>query len=76
MSNSASRFKAMLKQRGYNMTRLADEMGMTRTQMSNRVSGTVKWTWSDAIQVTSRLSITFEEFREFFPEFPEGRGAA
>jgi len=36
----------------------------------------VKWTWSDAIQVTTRLSITFEEFREFFPEFPEGRGAA
>lgn len=76
MSNSASRFKAMLKQRGYNMTRLADEMGLSRSQMSNRVSGTVKWTWSDAIQVTTRLSITFEEFREFFPEFPDGRGAA
>lgn len=76
MSNGAIRFKAMLKHRGYNLSRLAEEMGMTRTQMSNRVNGAVEWTWSDAIQVTTRLAITFEEFREFFPELPGGRGAA
>ena len=72
MSNCGSRFKAMLKRRGYNMTRLADELGLTRTQISNRVHGAVPWSLPEAVQASKALGMTLPEFAAYFPAGRKG----
>lgn len=73
MSNGGIRFKAMLKRRGYNMTRLADEMGLTSTQVSNRVHQVVPWRLPEAVRAADVLGMTLDEFAAFFQA--TGKGA-
>lgn len=68
MDIASMNFRTTARRRGFPLTRLADELGMTRTQISNRVHGAVAWTLPEAIQAARCLGMTLPEFAAYFPD--------
>ena len=65
MANRA--FTALIKSKGYNKQRLAEEMGIAPAMLSYRVTGRSPWKWKEVGKVCEILDITFDEFAAYFP---------
>ena len=56
MSNIA--FTALIKSKGYNQKRLAEETG---------INGVNDWRWPEVSLICAALGITYDEFATYFP---------
>ena len=72
MGSTRMAFRAIAWKRGYPLTRLADELGMSATMVSNRVRGVVPWTLPEAIRAAEVLGMTLPEFAAYFPAARKG----
>ena len=73
MDSASMSFRATARARGWPLIRLADELGMSPTQISNRVHRVVPWTLPEAVQASKALGMTLPEFAAYFPA--DGKGA-
>lgn len=73
MDSASMSFRATARARGWPLIRLADELGMSPTQISNRVHRVVPWTLPEAVQASKALGMTLPEFAAFFQA--AGKGA-
>ena len=60
-------FSALLRSKGYNHMRLAEACGLSKTQMSLRVTGRTPWQWPEVGRVCEVLGITLDDFAGCFP---------
>lgn len=60
-------FTALIKSKGYNKQRLAEEMGIAPAMLSYRVTGRSPWKWQEVGKACEILDITFDEFAAYFP---------
>lgn len=65
MTNIA--FKALLKSKGYNQKRLAEETGIPPGVLSHRINGVNDWLWPEVGRICASLGITYDEFAAYFP---------
>jgi len=68
MDGASMSFRAIARAHGWPLIRLADELGMSPTMVSNRVRGVVPWTLPEAVQASKTLGMTLAEFAAYFPE--------
>lgn len=54
-------FNCFIKAHGYNQRRLAEEIGMTRAQMSNRANGLTEFSVGEAKKIAAVLGVNLEE---------------
>lgn len=73
MDSASMDFRAIARERGCSLTSLADELGLTSTQVSNRVHQVVPWRLPDAVRAADVLGMTLDEFAAFFQA--AGKGA-
>lgn len=73
MDSASMDFRAIAFERGWSLTSLADELGLTCTQMSNRVHQVVPWRLPEAVRAADVLGMTLDEFAAFFQA--AGKGA-
>ena len=73
MDSASMSFRATARARGWPLIRLADELGMTCTQVSNRVHQVVPWRLPEAVRAADVLGMTLDEFAAFFQA--AGKGA-
>ena len=73
MGSASMSFRATARARGWPLIRLADELGMSPTMISNRVRGVVPWTLPEAVRAADVLDMTLDEFAAFFQA--AGKGA-
>lgn len=65
MTNLA--FKALLKSKGYNREKLAEELKLSGNSVGRKYTGKIPWTWPEACKVCAALGITLDEFAAYFP---------
>lgn len=65
MSNIA--FTALIKSKGYNQKRLAEETGIPPGVLSLRINGVNDWRWPEVSLICTALGITYDEFATYFP---------
>ena len=65
MNNRA--FKALLKSKGYNREKLAEELKLSGNSVGKKYTGKVPWTWPEVCKVCSALGITLDEFATYYP---------
>lgn len=65
MTNLA--FKALLKSKGYNRGKLAEELKLSGNSVGRKYTGKVPWTWPEACKVCAALGITLDEFATYYP---------
>lgn len=65
MSNIA--FTALIKSKGYNQKRLAEETGIPPGVLSLRINGVNDWCWPEVSLICAALGITYDEFATYFP---------
>ena len=65
MNNRA--FKALLKSKGYNREKLAEELKLSGNSVGKKYTGKVPWTWPEVGKVCSALGITLDEFATYYP---------
>ena len=73
MDSASMDFRAIAWERGWSLTSLADELGLTITQVSNRVHQVVPWRLPEAVRAADVLGMTLDEFAAFFQA--TGKGA-
>ncbi len=61
-------FRGLCLQRGFNSKRLAAAIGLSTTEMSNRVRGVTPWRWPEALAVCKALGVNLDEFAQYYPE--------
>ena len=66
MKNSALAFRGLCMQHGYNSRRLAEEIGLSDSEFSNRVRSVVPWRWPEVVQICNALGISLEEFSHYY----------
>lgn len=64
---SSLNFRGLCLQHGYNSRRLAEEVGLSATEMSNRVRGATTWRWNEVVAVCRALEIPLDEFARYYP---------
>lgn len=69
-------FTALIRSKGFNKQRLGEAVGLSSTQISNRISGHCPWTWKEVSAVCVELGITYDEFAGCFPAGDVRRSAA
>lgn len=65
MTNLA--FKALLKSKGYNRGKLAEELKLSGNSVGRKYTGKIPWTWPEACKVCAALGITLDEFATYYP---------
>ena len=65
MNNRA--FKALLKSKGYNREKLAEELKLSGNSVGRKYTGKIQWTWPEVCKVCAALSITLDEFATYYP---------
>ena len=65
MTNLA--FTALIKSKGYNQKRLAEETGIPPGVLSHRIIRRDTWTWPEVSAVCAALGITYDEFATYYP---------
>lgn len=65
MTNRA--FKALLKSKGYNREKLAEELKLSGNSVGRKYTGKIPWTWPEVCKVCAALGITLDEFAAYFP---------
>lgn len=65
MNNRA--FKALLKSKGYNREKLAEELKLSGNSVGKKYTGKVPWTWPEVCKVCAALGITLDEFATYYP---------
>lgn len=65
MTNIA--FKALLKSKGYNREKLAEELKLSGNSVGRKYTGKIPWTWPEVCKVCSALGITLDEFATYYP---------
>lgn len=65
MNNRA--FKALLKSKGYNREKLAEELKLSGNSVGRKYTGKIPWTWPEVCKVCSALGITLDEFATYYP---------
>ena len=65
MTNLA--FKALLKSKGYNREKLAEELKLSGNSVGRKYTGKIPWTWPEVCKVCSALGITLDEFATYYP---------
>jgi len=61
MTNLA--FKALLKSKGYNREKLAEELKLSGNSVGRKYTGKIPWTWPEVCKVCAALG----EFAAYFP---------
>ena len=72
MDSASMDFRAIAWERGWSFTSLADELGLTCTQVSNRVHQVVPWRLPEAVRAADVLGMTLPEFAAYFPAGRKG----
>lgn len=65
MNNRA--FKALLKSKGYNREKLAEELKLSGNSVGRKYTGKISWTWPEVCKVCAALGITLDEFATYYP---------
>lgn len=65
MNNRA--FRALLKSKGYNREKLAEELKLSGNSVGRKYTGKIPWTWPEVCKVCAALGITLDEFAAYFP---------
>lgn len=65
MNNRA--FRALLKSKGYNREKLAEELKLSGNSVGRKYTGKIPWTWPEVCKVCSALGITLDEFATYYP---------
>ena len=65
MTNFA--FKALLKSKGYNREKLAEELKLSGNSVGRKYTGKIPWTWPEVCKVCVALGITLDEFATYYP---------
>lgn len=65
MNNRA--FRALLKSKGYNRGKLAEELKLSGNSVGRKYTGKIPWTWPEVCKVCSALGITLDEFATYYP---------
>lgn len=65
--STAMNFRGLCMQHGYNSKRLAEEVGLSTTEISNRIRGVTSWRWTEALAICKALSINLDEFARYYP---------
>ncbi len=65
MNNHA--FKALLKSKGYNREKLAEELKLSGNSVGRKYTGKIPWTWPEVCKVCAALGITLDEFATYYP---------
>lgn len=65
MTNIA--FKALLKSKGYNREKLAEELKLSGNSVGRKYTGKIPWTWPEVCKVCAALGITLDEFATYYP---------
>lgn len=65
MNNCA--FKALLKSKGYNREKLAEELKLSGNSVGRKYTGKIPWTWPEVCKVCTALGITLDEFATYYP---------
>lgn len=65
MTNLA--FKALLKSKGYNREKLAEELKLSGNSVGRKYTGKIPWTWPEVCKVCSVLDISLNDFAAYFP---------
>lgn len=65
MTNLA--FKALLKSKGYNRGKLAEELKLSGNSVGRKYTGKIPWTWPEVCKVCAALDITLDEFATYYP---------
>ena len=60
-------FRGLCMQHGYNSKRLAEEIGMPETMLSDRIRRRTPWRWSEVVAVCKTLEISLDEFARYYP---------
>lgn len=66
LSNSIY-FRGLLRKHGYTMGDMAIEVGLGRTQFSNRANCVYPWEWPIVQKMCKLLDITLDEFAAYYP---------
>jgi transcriptional regulator with XRE-family HTH domain len=61
------KLRALMLENGYDQTTLAKRTGMTRQQISDRMTGKVPWSIEEVYKVCGTLFIAANEIRKYFP---------
>lgn len=61
------KLRALMLELGHDQTTLAKRTGMTRQQISDRMTGKVPWSLEDAYKVCDTLFIAIKDIRKYFP---------
>lgn len=65
MNNRA--FRALLKSKGYNREKLAEELKLSGNSVGRKYTGKIPWTWPEVCKVCAALGITLDEFATYYP---------
>lgn len=65
MNNRA--FRALLKSKGYNRGKLAEELKLSGNSVGRKYTGKIPWTWPEVCKVCAALGITLDEFATYYP---------
>lgn len=65
MTNLA--FKALLKSKGYNREKLAEELKLSGNSVGRKYTGKIPWTWPEVCKVCQMLDISLDDFAAYFP---------
>ena len=71
MKKGMNKLKRAIKARGITQQELADMIGITRTELVNKLSGAHGISISQAVAIKDRLHLTTEEAWEIFTEGQE-----
>ena len=65
MNNRA--FRALLKSKGYNRGKLAEELKLSGNSVGRKYTGKIPWTWPEVCKVCAALDISLDDFAAYFP---------
>lgn len=61
------KLRALMLELGHDQTTLAKRTGMTRQQISDRMTGKVPWSIEEVYKVCGTLFIAIKDIRKYFP---------
>lgn len=66
-TSSRLAFRGLCLQHGYNSLRLAEEIGIAPTVLSDRIRQRTPWRWHEVVAVCKALGIGLDEFARYYP---------
>ncbi|MBQ9002171.1 MAG: helix-turn-helix transcriptional regulator [Eggerthellaceae bacterium] len=54
----------LIEDKSHTRNKLAEELGMTRPTLQNRLNGTSKWEWEEVVRVSQLTGCTLNELAE------------